>query len=127
MPMDRSLYPDDWEEKALAIKERVNWHCEECGRPCRRPGESLWDLYKRIGNSPWPWAGDLEGEDENGEPTLKLGRFTLTVAHPNHDPENPDADLRAWCSVCHLRHDTKQMSVKRRLKRERLGQLRLFS
>lgn len=127
MPMDRKRYPKNWEAIARSIKEKAQWQCENCGRPCHRPGEDIMDFLDRVAPMTANQTRDnFWGiEDSSGE--LKFGRFVLTVAHPNHDPENPDADLRAWCSVCHLRHDTKQMSVKRRLKRERLGQLRLFS
>jgi len=127
MPMDRSLYPDDWTSIALAIKTAAQWQCQECDRPCRRPGETEWELYQRIENQHWHWADDLEGEDANGEPTLKQGRFTLTVAHLNHIPSDcrPE-NLLALCSVCHLRYDRSQMALKKRLKRERLGQLNLL-
>ncbi|NET35453.1 MAG: hypothetical protein F6K19_26090, partial [Cyanothece sp. SIO1E1] len=54
------------------------------------------------------------------------GRYVLTVAHLDHQPANCDPDnLRAWCSVCHLRYDAKAISTKKRLKRESLGQLTL--
>ena len=127
MPMNRSLYPDNWEEMALAVKQKANWHCEECDRPCRRPGESTWELYNRIEEEHWEWAVDLDDEDENGEPTLKLGRFVLTVAHLDHDPWNLDARLKAMCAPCHCRYDLKAMGAKRRIKRELAGQLTLFS
>ena len=41
MPMNRALYPSNWDEIALQIKQDVNWTCEHCDRPCRRPGESV--------------------------------------------------------------------------------------
>ena len=31
MPIDRSRYPVDWEEIALAVKEAAGWRCERCG------------------------------------------------------------------------------------------------
>ena len=30
MPMDRSLYPKDWDEIARAVKEEADRKCEEC-------------------------------------------------------------------------------------------------
>ena len=30
MPMDRSKYPDNWEEMARRIKNRAKWRCEQC-------------------------------------------------------------------------------------------------
>jgi len=129
MPMDRSLYPDNWEEIALAIKTAADWTCQECDRPCRRPGESDGDLIGRICRDYPGWSKDLseaEADEEFGLVEVwKLARFTLTAAHVNHDPSNPAAELRAWCSVCHCRYDLKAIATKKRLKRERLGQLTL--
>lgn len=126
MPMNRKLYPANWEAIARAVKDEANWHCEQCGRPCRKPGESTWDLYKRIENQHWQWANDLDGEEADGEPTLKLGRFVLTVAHLDHRPENCDrANLKALCAPCHCRYDLAAMAQKKRLKAERNGQLSL--
>jgi hypothetical protein len=132
MPMNRKLYPKNWEAIALAIKTEVNWTCENCGRPCRCPGESDGELRDRIELEHEQWAGDLdelEDDEEFGCMVLvpKLTRFTLTVAHLNHQPENCDrSNLRAWCSVCHCRYDLKAMPLKKRLKAERDGQLNLL-
>ncbi|NET31044.1 MAG: HNH endonuclease [Cyanothece sp. SIO1E1] len=111
MPMNRQLYPHDWEAIALAIKHQAQWQCQECGRTCHIPGENWFEFFERIG---WQHAQE------------KWGRFILTLAHLDHQPANCDpANLRAWCSVCHLRYDTKAMATKKRLKRESLGQLQL--
>jgi 5-methylcytosine-specific restriction endonuclease McrA len=32
MPMDRSLYPKDWDDIARLVKELVEWRCERCGQ-----------------------------------------------------------------------------------------------
>lgn len=113
MPMDRRLYPANWDEIALQIKEAANWSCQQCGRECRRKGETLSEFCTRR-NSPW---------DEVVEHPQK---FTLTVAHLDHVPANCDlSNLKALCSGCHCRYDLKAMSLKKRLKRERLGQLTL--
>ena len=129
--MNRKLYPKNWNAIALAIKTEVNWTCENCGRPCRRPGESDGDLCDRIEAEHIEWAHDLDNlvwDDELGMVSvLKLTRFTLTVAHLDHQPENCDrSNLRAWCSVCHCRYDLKAMATKKRLKAEREGQLTLL-
>ena len=120
--MDRKLYPANWEEIARAVKESANWQCENCGRPCRKPGENRWDLLSRLSNR---WLDDLEfsGVDDT-EP--KWTRFVLTVAHLNHRPEDcrPE-NLKAWCSVCHCRYDLAAMPQKKRIKAERNGQLTL--
>ena len=122
MPMDRSLYPDDWEAIALRVKTAANWTCQQCGKPCRRPGESEGELVERIELDRSHWALELW----EAIVLSKLTRFTLTTAHPNHDPENPSAELRAWCAPCHGRYDLKAIHTKRMLKRERLGQLTLL-
>jgi sugar phosphate isomerase/epimerase len=110
MPMDRKLYPKDWSAIAYRIKERANWCCEECRRPCRRSGESLVEFFNRLN-----WNVTIEE---------KWGRYVLTVAHLNHIPSDcSDENLKALCTGCHLRYDNSQRAIKRRLKRERLGQL----
>ena len=133
MPMDRSLYPDNWEELALQIKTEANWCCTECGRPCRQPNESFDAFLKRC------WNPSLEMqfpsyEMDGGQRVSKAGRFTLTVAHLDHVPENCVGEaspvetrnnLKALCAPCHCRYDLSQMGRKRVLKAERNGQLRI--
>ena len=126
MPMDRSLYPDNWDELALAIKTEANWCCTECGRPCRQPGESPEDAIARIERSNHPKVSELWDVVEDAEPVARLGRFKLTVAHLDHEPGNCDRNnLKALCAPCHGTYDLKQMGRKRVLKAERAGQLRL--
>lgn len=123
MPIQRERYPDDWEEIALAIKTEANWKCQECGRECRKPGESWSEFIDRI----VPKVHCKSSYDLNQEINDKPGRFVLTVAHLDHTPENCDrANLKALCSVCHCRYDLKAMAKKKHLKREYHGQLRLF-
>lgn len=130
MPWNRKLYPKNWDAIALAIKEQAGWNCQQCGRPCRKPKEKDWELIDRVEADP-RWAPDLTqvvDSDEFGEVEVhKLGRFTLTVAHLNHRPEDcrPE-NLKALCSVCHCRMDLKAIPLKRQIKAERLGQLTLF-
>lgn len=121
MPMDRSRYPKNWDEIAFKIKSEVSWRCEGCDRPCRIPKESDSELIERICALP-NWVEDLADEDK-----LKLARFTLTVAHLDHIPENcARTNLKALCSVCHCRMDLKAMGQKKMLKREWNGQMKLF-
>lgn len=125
MPMQRHLYPDNWAEIASAVKESAGWTCQWCGKPCRRPGESVEDLALRL---PTEWVGDLFDGEEEGERIQGKAhsqRFALTVAHLDHDPHNPNARLAALCIPCHCRYDLRQMGRKRQLKAERAGQLTL--
>jgi hypothetical protein len=129
--MQRDRYPPDWDVIALAIKVAANWICQSCARPCRQPEETDDQLIERIESEHPDWADDLrewDTDDEIGVVEIrKLGRFTLTTAHLNHIPEDCDADnLKALCSVCHCRMDLKAMPVKKRLKLEHFGQLRLL-
>jgi hypothetical protein len=41
MPMDRSRYPDDWDAIAHQVKNAAGWKCAQCGKLCRKPGETL--------------------------------------------------------------------------------------
>lgn len=79
MPMDRSRYPDDWDAIALAVKEKVGWICQRCGKQCLRPGEKMEDSSDRA-------------------------VYTLTVHHRDFLPENNNpANLIPLCAPCHLR------------------------
>lgn len=101
--MDKSKYPDNWDEIAFEVKEAAGWKCqrEGCEKQCRRPREKF-DTHKR----------------------------TLTVAHLNHiemdcSPEN----LRAFCAPCHLRYDAKhhaKNAAATRLKKRMKNQRQLF-
>lgn len=131
--MDRSLYPKDWDAIARAIKDAADWKCQQCGRPCRRPGESLHDLEVRIAKDhAETWAADLYEEVDDDEFGLVVvtrdRRFVLTVAHLNHRPEDcrPE-NLKALCAPCHCRMDIapSALATKRALKLERQGQLRI--
>lgn len=88
MPMQRELYPPEWEQIALKCKEDADWICEECGKQCRKPGE--------------PFVSH---------------KYTLTVSHQDHNPANCNAEnLKALCAPCHLRYDAKHHAETRRRK-----------
>jgi hypothetical protein len=132
MPMQRQLYPDNWDANdesrrasfALSIKAEANWTCENCSRKCKRSGEAWSEFITRI----VPKVHCEFSHELLREISEKSTRFVLTVAHLDHVPENCSRDnLKAWCSVCHCRYDLKAMQHKKMLKREHLGQLRLFS
>lgn len=121
MPMDRSLYPENWNAIALAVKEAADWKCQECGRHCLKPGEDIEDFLYRISTGRFSECPVIE------EFHLHPKRFEMSAAHLDHQPQNCDrANLKALCSVCHCRYDLRQMPRKKMLKRERLGQLNLL-
>lgn len=115
MPMERERYPANWDEIATAIKTAADWHCEECGQLCRRPGQRFIDFANELINLGYQL--DLDHPQ----------KYTLTVAHLNHQPADcrPE-NLRALCAPCHCRYDLKAMPIKRHLKREHHGQQTLF-
>ena len=106
MPMQRHLYPDDWEAISASIRARAGNRCE------------------------WPGCGLANGATvagKNGE-----YRVVLTVAHLDHNPANCDpANLRAWCQPHHLRYDAKHharnAAATRRRRQLEAGQAEMFT
>jgi len=120
MPMERDRYPRQWRKIARAYKTLREWRCEDCGRECRCPTEDFSDFIERIRTARMSECPVVAEFFE--APT----RFVLTVAHLNQDPgDNRMANLRALCSVCHLRYDAPFREANRMAKRERHGQLTL--
>jgi hypothetical protein len=108
MPMIRARYPANWQAIALGVKEKADWCCQECGRRCQRPDESMAQLRSRIGKA-------------------RPRQYLLTVAHLDQNPANCDDDnLKALCTVCHLRYDRQFRARQRALLREWFGQLNLM-
>ncbi|NER06183.1 MAG: hypothetical protein F6K17_28155 [Okeania sp. SIO3C4] len=134
MPINLSLYPDNWDKIALSVKQAAGWTCQSCGRPCRPPGILLKDTEQwLIDNHPeWlPCLYEVVLDEVHGDIKIaKPQRFTLTTAHLDHEPSNCTIEnLKALCSVCHLtldRNDWNKSRGSRRMKlRERQGQLTL--
>ncbi|MCU0551935.1 MAG: hypothetical protein MUC48_21570 [Leptolyngbya sp. Prado105] len=133
MPMNRNLYPDNWKEIALAVKQAVKWRCESCDRPCRRPKETWTEFCDRILNTEelyWyaETADEISDSGLANEFRERPQRFTLTVAHLDHNPiNNEPGNLRALCSGCRLAYDAEQhrknASATRYRRREERGQL----
>jgi hypothetical protein len=137
---NRHLYPANWKEISLSVRSAANWRCEQCDRPCRRPGED-WVTFAVETLSAYPaWYAESYEEttdDETGEAGIveKPTRFTLTVAHLDHNPANCDrANLKALCAPCHLRYDAplhranaaKTRAAKREKRDQTIGQLSLI-
>lgn len=115
MPLERKRYPVNWEAISLEVREQAGWKCQECGIPCRRPGEDWLDFALELIHD--GWLIDLD------KPTV----HTLTTAHLDQNPSNNDpSNLKALCAPCHLRHDAKFLKANRMAKLERCGQLNLL-
>ena len=137
MPMNQSNYPSNWKAIAFSVKEQANWVCQECGRPCRKKGVEWSSFVEWILNEFGPSAWYSETCDEISDDSGMLGilerpqRFTLTVAHLDHNPMNCSEDnLKALCSGCHLKYDkfqhAKNASATRAKKKISEGQLKLL-
>lgn len=133
MPMDKKDYPDNWEEIAATVKNQANWTCQQCGKPCRRPGMSWWEFVESLGDSKWYDQTFEEISNDIGESGIveKKQRFTLTVSHKNHIPlDCRRENLKALCSTCHLRFDAPHHAQTRRTNKRKAqeanGQLRLL-
>ena len=98
MPVNPSLYPDNWKSLTLFVKESAQWRCSSCGKRCYRPGERSESLSRSQ------WTADI-----------------LQVHHRNHDTtDNRLSNLMSVCAACHLGlHRSKYSPVSE-------GQLRLF-
>jgi rubredoxin len=96
MPMQRNLYPENWEEIALEAKVAANWQCQRCG-VCR---------------------GDKQ-INRHG----KLVAVQIGVAHLDHDTWNPQARLEVMCRTCHIIYDAKDARRKRVMMQIARGQL----
>ena len=120
MPIIRARYPKDWSAIAAQVKHDANWRCEHCQRPCQEPSEPLPHLLSRI--QVWRQTHTPIPADFAEAPR----RYLLTVAHLDQRPENRDrANLKALCTVCHLRFDARFRATQKRLKAEFYGQLRI--
>ncbi len=105
MPMNRELYPPDWESISKRIRfERAGNRCEWCNAPNRTAIGRL-----KLDKAEWVvWSDELNDEWYEVE-------VVLTVAHLDHIPMNCDDDnLAALCQLCHLRYDSKHKAEKRK-------------
>mgnify|MGYP001810272016 CR=1 FL=1 len=129
MPINKSLYPPNWNSISLQVRSHANWTCEQCSKPCRQPGQS-WDEFHAylLHDVEYPWFGQAAEELPTGEFKYYPTRFVLTVAHLDGNPSNCKSDnLKALCAPCHLRLDVAQHVRSRKhgryKSREQSGQL----
>ena len=80
MPIDTKLYPDNWKELAVSVKEASGWKCQYCGKRCYKPGERPENLTRSQ------WTSNI-----------------LQVHHRDFNcSNNCPNNLIALCSACHL-------------------------
>jgi 5-methylcytosine-specific restriction endonuclease McrA len=122
--MDKSLYPSNWKEISLRIRERAGWRCEWCNL-----ANGLVGYRDKAGNFIECKGLESDVAETDGHRVFKI---VLSVAHLDHNPQNcDDNNLKALCQRCHLRYDTKlhvqNAAQTRRRKRIESGQMELFS
>ena len=106
MPIkDKSIYPSDWQQISLRIREREGQRCKFCsvenGAVGARDLNGEWHSQNSIDNMNSTVGWNLFGE------CPKIIRIVLTVAHLDHDPaNNADDNLAALCQKCHLNYDS---------------------
>lgn len=89
-PEMKDLYPPDWDEISLRIRNDRAKGCCECVGECGTHGIP-WAPCPAVNRELHPVTGS---------------RVVLTVAHLNHDPRDcRDENLKAMCQKCHLNYD----------------------
>lgn len=132
MPMNRDLYPAEWDEISLRIRERDGWTCQHCGlangaRIYRyQPNKAKWITEQEWQAADWGRRSKYP----------KLTVVILTVHHigvskPDGSPGDPrdkmdcrDENLTSLCQRCHLladlpHHMEQAAATRRRNKLER--------
>ncbi len=106
-PELKKLYPDNWKEISLRIREESGGNCQFCGRPavenlCVSHGGLWYDREMQV------WRDRFGNHYQGLVPvyTMREVDIVLTVAHLDQDPRNcrPE-NLRALCQYCHNRYD----------------------
>lgn len=115
MPMNRALYPPDWDEISARLKEEVGQKCETCGVPnhaliIRRLDDPF--IYLVI-DTDEQWLETLYFEEH--EWTEDAIEVVLTTAHLDHNPANNQrSNLKVLCQRCHLVYDSDHHQANRR-------------
>lgn len=152
MPMDRSRYPDTWDEIAREVKDRAGWKCEECGVEhgayIVRSDEDSSRFV--VFDHERDWWRDVSGEligDLPSEFAVGLTRVVITVHHigvekPDGTPGDPNdkmdcrpENLIALCQYHHFLADqannvapSRHTRIRKKHEQQsRAGQKELFS
>lgn len=128
LPENKGRYPANWKtEIRPAILKRAKNRCEQCGvlnhAVIARGGGDDAGTYAygngclfcdRTGRP----LGVVRGSEYDLDRVIKV---ILTIAHLDHQPENNDpSNLKAFCQLCHNRHDAEhRKQTRRRRCRER--------
>lgn len=105
----RHLYPANWNELSLRIRQEAGDRCEWCGLCNRAVGY-------RYGNGHFRAVAQIDRMTvqrvlEDIRPSARgarprLTRIVLTVHHRDGNPENNErGNLKALCQKCHLEAD----------------------
>jgi ribosomal protein S15P/S13E len=150
--MDRSLYPENWDEIAMAAKERAGWRCESCGlengamikRNSLDPSEfQIWDEDFGL----WRAADGRELSDHEVWHRAQTIVIVMTTHHvgvplpdgtpgdPANKMDNRPENLQCLCQRCHLVADLKghmeaskkTRHLKKELARLEAGQKRMWN
>lgn len=113
MPINKSDYPENWDEISLQVRTEAGFACEWCKAPAdkviRRNSTVGWELVEEISACP---TCVIEKTADMTWGRLKfygLTRIIIGVAHLDRDSSNNERhNLAALCQRCHLRHDIKQ-------------------
>ncbi|MBW4599865.1 MAG: HNH endonuclease [Calothrix sp. FI2-JRJ7] len=75
------LYPSNWKELTIDIKNSAEWKCQKCGRICIKPGDTI----------PSDWSKS------------RRHAHKLQVHHWDRNPANNSvSNLAVLCAGCHL-------------------------
>jgi hypothetical protein len=114
MPMEAERYPKNWKAFSRAIKDQVNWICQQCGQQCRKEREPISNFANRVA---------IPSSEAWQEVMNYPQRFCLNVGHLDQNPRNNQREnLLVFCQPCHLNYDRPFIPQNTYARRERQGQ-----
>lgn len=124
MPIDYKKYPKNWKNEIRPrIMKRANNTCEFEGCDFKHL-EYVWSVKHKGKTTGWfrdfdeanSYPKTIYSNKKGVIPNPKKVRVILTIAHLDHDENNPDVKddrLKAACQLCHLRYDAKEKQRRR--------------